>query len=80
MGEVAATGAYISVEPPHRVVFSWGIPGSDALPPGNSTIEVVLTPDGDDTMVCRPPTSATTAPAGSTGSDGCALQPPDTAA
>jgi Activator of Hsp90 ATPase homolog 1-like protein len=32
-------------------VFSWGIPGSDALPPGGSTVEVVLTPDGNDTMV-----------------------------
>jgi Activator of Hsp90 ATPase homolog 1-like protein len=32
-------------------VFSWGIPGSDTLPPGGSTVEVVLTPDGDDTIV-----------------------------
>jgi hypothetical protein len=32
-------------------VFSWGVSGSDALPPGGSTVEVVLTPDGDDTMV-----------------------------
>ena len=32
-------------------MFSWGIPGNDELPPGGSTVEVVLTPDGDDTMV-----------------------------
>jgi uncharacterized protein YndB with AHSA1/START domain len=51
MGEVVARGAYIAVEPPHRVVFSWGISGSDTLPPGGSTVEVALTPDGDDTMV-----------------------------
>ncbi|MBO4252403.1 SRPBCC family protein [Streptomyces griseorubiginosus] len=51
MGEVVARGAYVTVEPPYRLVFSWGIPGSDALPPGRSTVEVVLTPDGDDTMV-----------------------------
>ena len=51
MGEVVARGAYITVEPPHRVVFGWGISGSDALPPGGSTVEVVLTPDGDDTTV-----------------------------
>jgi uncharacterized protein YndB with AHSA1/START domain len=51
MGEVAAHGTYITVEPPHRVVFSWGIPGSDTLPPGGSTVEVALTPDGDDTIV-----------------------------
>jgi uncharacterized protein YndB with AHSA1/START domain len=51
MGEVAARGAYITVEPPHRVVFSWGIPGSDTLPPGGSAVEVVLTRDGNDTVI-----------------------------
>jgi uncharacterized protein YndB with AHSA1/START domain len=51
MSEVAARGTYMTVEPPHRVVFSWGIPGSDTLPPGGSVIEVVLTADGEDTTV-----------------------------
>ncbi len=51
MGEVAARGTYLTVEPPYRVVVTWGIPGDDGLPPGASTVEVVLTPDGDDTMV-----------------------------
>ncbi|MET8909018.1 SRPBCC family protein [Micromonospora sp. NPDC004551] len=51
MGDVAARGVYLTVEPPYRVVFTWGIPGNDALPPGGSTVEIVLTPDGDDTMV-----------------------------
>jgi uncharacterized protein YndB with AHSA1/START domain len=51
MGEKQAHGAYLAVEPPYRVVFSWGVPGSDTLPPGSSTVEVVLTPDGDDTLV-----------------------------
>lgn len=51
MGEIVARGAYLTVEHPYRVVFSWGVSGSDALPPGGSTVEVVLTPDGDDTMV-----------------------------
>jgi uncharacterized protein YndB with AHSA1/START domain len=51
MGEVAAQGAYLTVDPPYRVVFTWGIPGNDALPTGSSTVEVVLTPDGDDTLV-----------------------------
>ena len=51
MGQVTAGGAYITVDPPHRVAFSWGIPGSGTLPPGGSTVEVVLTPDGDGTMV-----------------------------
>lgn len=51
MGEVAAHGTYIAVEPPHRVVFSWGIPGNETLPPGGSIVEVLLTADGDDTIV-----------------------------
>ncbi len=51
MGENLARGAYKTVDPPNRVVFSWGIPGSEALPPGGSTVEVVLTPDGDGTTV-----------------------------
>jgi len=51
MGQVTARGAYINVNPPYRVSFSWGVPGSDTLPPGGSTVEVVLTPVGDGTMV-----------------------------
>jgi uncharacterized protein YndB with AHSA1/START domain len=50
-GDTVARGAYTDVDPPHRVVFSWGIPGSDALPPGGSTVEVSLTPNGEDTIV-----------------------------
>ena len=51
VGEALARGAYLTVDPPYRVVFTWGIPGNADLPPGGSTVEVVLTPDGDDTMV-----------------------------
>ncbi len=51
IGENLARGAYVTVDPPLRVVFTWGIPGSDALPPGGSTVEVVLTPDRDGTTV-----------------------------
>ncbi len=51
MGQVTARGAYITVDPPHRGAFTWGVPGSDTLPPGGSTVEVVLTPDGDGTTV-----------------------------
>jgi len=50
-GQVIARGHYVAVEPPHRVEFTWGIPGNDTLPPGGSTVEVVLTPAGDDTIV-----------------------------
>lgn len=51
MGEVAAHGTYLVVEPPHRVVFTWGIPGNATLPPGTSTVEVLLTADGDGTLI-----------------------------
>jgi len=44
-------GEYVEVEPPRRVVFTWGVAGKDALPPGSTTVEVVLTADGPDTVV-----------------------------
>jgi len=48
---VAARGSYETVEPPHRVVFTWGIPEDDLMPPGSSTVEVELVADGADTIV-----------------------------
>jgi uncharacterized protein YndB with AHSA1/START domain len=51
MGDVVARGNYVAVDAPHRVVFTWGIPGNETLPPGRSTVEVVLTAEGDDTLV-----------------------------
>lgn len=50
-GAVPVRGEYLEVEPPNRVVFSWGIAGNDVLPWGSSTVEVVLRADGDDTVV-----------------------------
>ena len=45
-------GEYVEVEPPTRVVFTWGFEGSDGtLPPGASTVEVTLTPDGEGTLL-----------------------------
>lgn len=48
---VAARGTYLAVEPPDRVVFTWGIPGDDAMPPGSSTVEVRFVAEGVDTAV-----------------------------
>jgi uncharacterized protein YndB with AHSA1/START domain len=50
-GGTAARGSYVAVEPPHRVVFTWGIPQDGTLPPGSSTVEVVFVADGADTIV-----------------------------
>lgn len=36
-------GQYLQVEPPTRVVVSWGMAGSEALPAGASTVEFRLT-------------------------------------
>ena len=44
-------GEYRVVEPPNRVVFSWGVPGNDVIPAGSSTVEITLAPDGDGTVV-----------------------------
>jgi len=44
-------GEYRVVEPPTRVVMTWGVPGSDVIPAGSSTVEITLAPDGDGTVV-----------------------------
>lgn len=44
-------GTYVSVEPPDRVVFTWGVPGSTSLPAGSSTVEILLRADGGETVV-----------------------------
>jgi len=51
MGETSVRGSYLEVEPSHRVVFTWGIPGNEQLPAGSSTVEIVLRPEGDTTIV-----------------------------
>jgi uncharacterized protein YndB with AHSA1/START domain len=33
------------------VVFTWGIAGKDELPAGSTTVEIVLTADGAETLV-----------------------------
>jgi uncharacterized protein YndB with AHSA1/START domain len=49
-GSVVA-GEYIEVDPPRRVVFTWGFEANEDVPPGSSTVEVTLEPDGDATIV-----------------------------
>jgi uncharacterized protein YndB with AHSA1/START domain len=50
-GAVPMRGTYLELDPPNRVVFTWGIAGNDVLPAGSSTVEVVLRADGADTIV-----------------------------
>ena len=49
--ENVARGEYVAVEPPHRVVFTFGWEGNQGVPPGSSTVEVTLEPEGDGTRV-----------------------------
>jgi uncharacterized protein YndB with AHSA1/START domain len=44
-------GRFVEVDPPKRVVFSWGVAGHDTLPPGATTVAIALTADGDGTIV-----------------------------
>jgi uncharacterized protein YndB with AHSA1/START domain len=50
--QYVAMGEYLEIDPPRRVVFTWGWKdGLQQMPPGSSTVEVTLTPDGDATVV-----------------------------
>ena len=51
-GEVA-TGEFVELDPPRRLVWTWGWQpgGRSSLRPGSSTVEVELVPDGDGTIV-----------------------------
>src|SRR5262245_32402014 len=46
-----ASGEFVEVDPPHRVVFTWGWEGEGSVPPGSSTIEIELAADGDGTLL-----------------------------
>ena len=44
-------GEYLVVEPDRRIVITWGWDGHPRLPPGDSTVEFELVPDGTGTLV-----------------------------
>ena len=48
---VPVRGRYLEVDPPRRLLISWGHAGSERLPPGASTVEVLLTAAGAGTDV-----------------------------
>jgi hypothetical protein len=47
--DVSIEGTYLQVIPNRKVVFTWG--GVEGLKPGQSTVEFLLLPDGDGTLV-----------------------------
>src|SRR5918994_5514647 len=49
-GRDVVVGEYVEVDPPRRVVFTWGFEGSTpAVEPGASRVEVTLERDGEST-------------------------------
>lgn len=50
-GTDIASGTYLDLQPPDRVVFTWGWEGSADVPPGSSTVTINLQADGDHTIV-----------------------------
>src|SRR5262249_18489787 len=46
-----ARGEFVEVDKPHRLVFTWGWDENESLPPGASTIEAELTPEGKGTSL-----------------------------
>ena len=51
-GRDVVLGEYVEVEPPHRVVFTWGFAGAEPfVPAGSSRVEVTLEPDGEGTRL-----------------------------
>jgi uncharacterized protein YndB with AHSA1/START domain len=44
-------GVFVTVEPDRRLVLTWGWQQHPRMPPGTTTVEFELTPDGDGTLV-----------------------------
>jgi uncharacterized protein YndB with AHSA1/START domain len=51
-GKHISSGEYVELDPPNRVVFTFGWEGdTSVVKPGASTVEVTFTPDGDGTLM-----------------------------
>lgn len=46
-----ARGEFLEIEPPDRLVFTWGWVGDDSVPPGSSTVEITLERQDGSTLV-----------------------------
>jgi uncharacterized protein YndB with AHSA1/START domain len=48
---VPVRGRFVVVDPPRRLVLTWGHAGSEVLPPGSSTVEITLDPTATGTLL-----------------------------
>lgn len=46
-----ALGEYQEVDPPHRLVMTWGWLDDESIPPGSTLVEITLTPEGAGTRL-----------------------------
>jgi uncharacterized protein YndB with AHSA1/START domain len=46
-----ASGAFVEIDAPRRLVFTWGWEGDNPVAPGSSTIEFELVPQGEGTLL-----------------------------
>jgi uncharacterized protein YndB with AHSA1/START domain len=52
VGRAVMSGAFLEVDPPRRLVFTWGWETElFATPPQSTLVEVSLTPEGEETVV-----------------------------
>jgi uncharacterized protein YndB with AHSA1/START domain len=55
--QAIARGEFVELDPPNKLVFTWGWEGQEAgqgehaVPPGSSRVEVSLEPDGEGTLL-----------------------------
>jgi uncharacterized protein YndB with AHSA1/START domain len=50
-GEHIASGEYQEIDPPRRLVMTWGWEGHPTVPPGSTTVEITLTADRGSTVL-----------------------------
>ena len=46
-----ASGEFIELDPPHRLVYTWGWETGGPVPPGSTTVEYELVPEGSGTRL-----------------------------
>ncbi|MER7664783.1 MULTISPECIES: SRPBCC domain-containing protein [unclassified Streptomyces] len=51
-GDNVAEGRFVEIDPPERLVFTWGwTEGTLSIPPGSTTVDITLEPVPDGTLL-----------------------------